>query len=64
MSDWIREAKFVEKNFLEQLEAFELWQTHVVADKDSKHRADKALLGRSSFSEVLLTLRQGRRSPS
>ncbi|MFK5937905.1 MAG: type I restriction endonuclease subunit R [Sulfurimonas sp.] len=52
-SSWIREANYVEKKFLEQLEA-QGWETLVVADKENKLRTQKALLGRSSFKEVLL----------
>jgi len=52
-SIWIREANYVEKKFLEQLEA-QGWKILVVADKENKHKTHKALLGRSSFKEVLL----------
>jgi len=52
-SSWIREANYVEKKFLEQLEA-QGWKTLVIADKENKLRTQNALLGRSSFKEVLL----------
>lgn len=54
MSNWIREAKYVEEKFLEELSALE-WDIHVINDSDNKYRTDKALLGRTSFKEVLLT---------
>jgi len=52
-SSWIREANYVEKKFLEQL-ADQGWKTLVIADKENKLRTQNALLGRSSFKEVLL----------
>ena len=52
-SSWIREANYVEKQFLEQLTA-QGWKTLVIADKENKLRTQNALLGRSSFKEVLL----------
>ncbi len=57
MSDWIREAKYVEENFLAQLQELEEWQTYVVDDNDNKHRTKEALLGRNGFSEHLLCKR-------
>ncbi|MBA1421541.1 MAG: hypothetical protein FAF03_12120 [Epsilonproteobacteria bacterium] len=54
MSNWIREAKYVEEKFLEELYALK-WDIHVIDDSDNKYRTDKALLGRTSFKEVLLT---------
>ncbi len=51
-SSWIQEANYVEKKFLEQLEA-QGWKTLVIIDKKNKLRTQKALFGRSSFKEVL-----------
>lgn len=53
MSSWIREAQYVEEKFLEQLGTLG-WETMVVNDQDNKNRTENALLGRSSFKEVLL----------
>lgn len=53
MSSWIREAAYVEKKFLEQLESLG-WDTLVIDDNDNKHRTAKALLGRESFKDVIL----------
>ncbi|MFK5936774.1 MAG: type I restriction endonuclease [Sulfurimonas sp.] len=53
MSNWIREAKYVEDKFLEQLKVLG-WNTLVINDNDNKRRTDIALLERSSFKEVIL----------
>jgi type I restriction enzyme R subunit len=53
MSSWIREAAFVENKFLEQLKNLG-WDTLVIDDKDNKHRTSNALLGRTSFKDVIL----------
>ena len=53
MSSWIREAAYVEKKFLEQLQSLG-WDTLVIDDSDNKHQTAKALLGRDSFKDVIL----------
>ena len=53
MSSWIREKAFVEDKFLEQLESLG-WEILIIEDNDNKNRTAKALLGRSSFKDVIL----------
>jgi len=48
MSNWIREAKYVEEKFLSQLDALG-WECMVIGDDDNKYRTNEALLGRTSF---------------
>ena len=53
MSSWIREKAFVEDKFLEQLQSLG-WKILTIEDNENKNRTKKALLGRTSFKDVIL----------